>query len=62
MFDDDELSIYGLDSYQIDEVKNDNYDYWSFDEEELEDDDFFFEDDDETSSGNFFGDDDEDDE
>lgn len=46
-------------------MKLDNYDYWSFEEEDLEEDDYYAEDDDfETSSGktsseNFFDDDDE---
>lgn len=46
-------------------MKLDNYDYWNFEEEDLEEDDYYAEDDDfETSSGktsseNFFDDDDE---
>lgn len=65
---DKKLVDYGLDSNERKAMKQDNYDYWNFDEEDLEEDDFYYEDEDlETSSGktsseNFFEDDDEEEE
>lgn len=65
---DKKLVDYGLDSNERKAMEQDNYDYWNFDEEDLEEDDFYSEDEDlETSSGktsseNFFEDDDEEEE
>lgn len=65
---DKKLVDYGLDSNERKAMKRDNYDYWNFDEEDLEEDDFYYEDEGlETSSGktsseNFFEDDDEEEE
>ena len=68
---DKKLVDYGLDSNERKAMKQDNYDYWNFDEEDLEEDDYYVEDDDvktsldfktssgKTSSENFFGDDDD---
>lgn len=62
---DKKLFDYGLDSNERKAMKQENYDYWNFDEEELEEDDYYSEDEDlETSSGktsleNFFDDDDD---
>ena len=57
---DENLTNYGLDSEEQKKVKNGDYDFWNFDEEELEEDDYFFEDD-ETSLENFDNDDNDDD-
>lgn len=65
---DKKLVDYGLDSNERKAMEQDNYDYWNFDEEDLEEDDFYSEDEGlETSSGktsseNFFGDDDDEEE
>lgn len=37
---------YGLDSNERKAMKRDDYDYWNFDEEDLEEDDYYVEDDD----------------
>ena len=39
-----EMDIYGLEDWQKEEVKNGNYDPWSFEEEDLEEDDYFHDD------------------
>ena len=63
------LFDYGLDSNERKAMKQEDYDYWNFDEEEVEEDDYYADDDDvetsldrKTSSENFFGDDDDDEE
>ena len=66
---DKKLFDYGLDSNERKAMKQEDYDYWNFDEEEVEEDDYYADDDDvetsldrKTSSENFFGDDDDDEE
>ena len=44
--DSNELDAFGLEEWQKEEVRNGNYDTWSFEEEELEEDDYYYEDDD----------------
>ena len=39
-----EMDIYGLEDWQKEEVRNGNYDPWSFEEEDLEEDDYFHDD------------------
>ena len=68
---DKRLFDYGLDSNERKAIRQEQYDYWNFDEEDLEEDDYYVEDDDvktsldfktsleKTSSENFFGDDDD---
>ena len=68
---DKRLFNYGLDSNERKAMRQEQYDYWNFDEEDLEEDDYYVEDDDvktsldfktsseKTSSENFFGDDDD---
>lgn len=68
---DKRLFDYGLDSNECKAMRQEQYDYWNFDEEDLEEDDYYAEDDDvktsldfktsleKTSSENFFGDDDD---
>jgi hypothetical protein len=48
--DEKELKKYGLDENECKVLKQDNYDYWNFDEEDLEEDDYYVEDDDVESS------------
>ena len=38
------MDIYGLEDWQKEEVRNGNYDPWSFEEEDLEEDDYFHDD------------------
>ena len=68
---DKRLFNYGLDSNERKAMRQEQYDYWNFDEEDLEEDDYYVEDDDvktsldfktsseKTSLENFFGDDDD---
>lgn len=42
----DELDKYGLTDQEKEHVKNDDYDPWNFEEEDLEEDDYYNEDDD----------------
>lgn len=68
---DKRLFDYGLDSNERKAMRQEQYDYWNFDEEDLEEDDYYVEDDDvktsldfktsleKTSLENFFGDDDD---
>lgn len=51
--DEKELKKYGLDKNECKVLKQDNYDYWNFDEEDLEEDDYYVEDDDVESSLDF---------
>lgn len=45
-YSDEEMDAYDLTDRQKEEVKNGNYDPWSFEEEDLEEEDYFYEDDD----------------
>ena len=45
-YTDEELNDYGLSDDEMKHVKNEDYDPWNFDEEDLEDDDYYNEDDD----------------
>lgn len=40
-----EMDAFGLEDWQKEEVKKDNYDSWNFDEEDPEEDDYYFGDD-----------------
>ena len=42
----DDLSAYGLEEWQEEEVRKGNYEPWNFEEDELEEDDYYYEDDD----------------
>ena len=44
-YTDKELRNYGLEDWQIEEVKKGNYDPWNFEEEDLEEEDYYYEDD-----------------
>lgn len=40
-----EENLYGLDEWEKEKVKKENYDPWNFEEEDLEEDDYYNEDD-----------------